>query len=119
MPVARPQWPWAAAASSTHGTGRSRASTNTKSFPEPAILKTSPCDGIIARHRVPRGAPSQSSGERPESQPPDHPHGLEHDRPVHFALPLRAIHKNDGDFDDPEPLLPSTEAHLDLKPVAV
>src|SRR6185312_3517173 len=57
--------------------------------------------------------------EREPPEPPYHPHRLTHDLPRHLALALGPVHKDDGNLDDAEPLLPHAKAHLDLERVAV
>src|ERR1051325_7527614 len=96
--------------------GSDRASTMTKSLPDPLILKNALPVGITF--------PSSSTGNEPprrrhQSQPPHHPDGLPHDGRRHLARSLRPVDEDDRDLANAEALLPSAEAHFDLKGIAI
>src|SRR5688500_94679 len=110
-PVPRAQIDWTTGGLASAPAGSARASTMTKSFPDPLILKNS-----RPSMRPPR---SDLAGHGPPPEPPHHPDRLSDDALRHLGLPLGPVHEHDRDLDEPEPLLPGTKAHLDLKSIPV
>src|ERR1043166_3110875 len=107
-PVPRAQTSWMTLGSWSRPGASRRASTITKSLPDPLILTNS---RLVM--------PSDPSEHRHQAQARDHPDRLANDVARHLARALCAIDEDDRDFDDLEAFLPNAKAPLDLKRVTV